>query len=194
MKRLFTVSLAIMLTFSLFVAASDAKKAPKEIKLGCVLSATGMFAGYGQGTMFGVKAAVVDLNKEGGVFVKEYGKKIPIKLIIVDRESDVIKARSLSEHLAIRDKVDFIISPMEPPPMVAPTAMIAERYKIPHVGINGPMEPWLGMRNAADKPWEYSWTSGFAIATPPGPPPTTSTSGVDMGPEARGMQGGIGPR
>lgn len=170
MKRLLTVSLAIMLTFSLFVAVSDAKKAPKEIKLGCVLSATGMFAGFGQGTMFGAKAAVADLNKEGGVFVKEYGKKIPIKLIIVDRESDVIKARSVSEYLALRDKVHFLVSPMEPPPMVAATAMIAEKYKIPHVGINGPMEPWLGMRNAADKPWEYSWTSGFAIATPPGPP------------------------
>lgn len=151
MKKLFVSALAISLVYSLFVDNGHAlKKAPKEIRLGCVLSATGMFAGFGQGTLFGAKAAVQDINQLGGVYVKEYDKKIPIKLIVADRESNVIKARTISEHLVLRDKVHFMISPMEPPPMIAATAMIAEKYKIPHVGINGPMEPWLGMRNAAE--------------------------------------------
>ena len=91
MKKLFVGMLAVMLVCAFFIDQSYAKKAPKEIRLGCVLSATGMFAGFGQGTMFGAKAAVEDLNKLGGVFVKEYGKKIPVKLIIADRESDVIR-------------------------------------------------------------------------------------------------------
>lgn len=167
MKKLLVSALAVVVMYSLFVDnCQAAKKAPKEIRLGCVLSATGMFAGFGQGTLFGAKAAVQDINELGGVYVKEYGKKLPIKLIVVDRQSDVIKARTLSEHLVLRDKVHFLISPMEPPPMIAATAMIAEKYKVPHVGINGPMEPWLAMRNAVDKPWEYTWTSGFAIVTP----------------------------
>ena len=166
MKKLFVSALAIMMVYALSVDVSHAKKAPKAIRIGGVLSATGMFAGFGQGTSFGVKAAVEDINKLGGVYVKEYGKKIPIKLIIADRESDVIKARTVSEHLVLRDKVHFLVSPMEPPPMVAQTAMIAEKYKVPHVGVNGPMEPWLGMRNSVDKPWEYTWTSGFAIVVP----------------------------
>ena len=49
MKKLFVSALAIMMVYALSVDYSHAKKAPKEIRLGGVLSATGMFAGFGPG-------------------------------------------------------------------------------------------------------------------------------------------------
>ncbi len=59
MRKFFVSALAITLAYTLFVDDGLArKKAPKEIRLGCLVSATGMFAGFGQGNLFGAKAAV----------------------------------------------------------------------------------------------------------------------------------------
>src|SRR5512136_547860 len=57
---------------------------PQQIVLGSVLPLTGNLAGFGEGGAFGVKAAVDDINKAGGVFVKEYNRKLTVKLIQVD--------------------------------------------------------------------------------------------------------------
>jgi len=128
-----------------------------------------MYAGFGEGGAFGVKAAVEDINKLGGVFVQEFGRKLPIKLIAVNSESDPMKAGSLAENLILNDKVNFLVPNMEPPPMIAPIATVADRYKIPHITGHGPLEPWLGMRMEVDPPWQYTWTTCFSIATPASP-------------------------
>jgi branched-chain amino acid transport system substrate-binding protein len=125
-----------------------------------------MFAGFGQGGAFGAKAAVADINKMGGIYVKEYAKKIPVKLVLLDTESDMVKMRSLTEQVCVRDKVNFLVTLMEVPPLAAAKAMVAEKYKIPHVCSIGPMEPFLDMRHAVDAPWKYTWTTGFAIVVP----------------------------
>jgi len=128
-----------------------------------------MFAGFGVGGSFGVKAAVDDINKLGGVYVEEFGRRIPIKLIVADSESDPIKTGTLAEDMALRDKVNFFIPNTEPPPMRAPIATVADRYKIPQI-VGTVLEPWLGMREAVDPPWQYTWTTGFAIVVPPNDP------------------------
>jgi len=127
---------------------------------------TGMFSGFGTGGVFGMQAAVEDINNLGGVYVEEYGRKLPMRLIVANNESDPVKVGTLAEDLVLRDKVQFLISPPCPPTMQAPTATVADRYKAPHVVAGTPMEPWLGMRQEVTPPWEYTWTYGFAIATP----------------------------
>ncbi|UCF09188.1 MAG: ABC transporter substrate-binding protein [Thermoplasmata archaeon] len=143
-----------------------APKAPKEILIGAPSSLTGMFAGTGQGGSSGGKVAVEDINRLGGVYVKEYGKKIPIKLVLVDVESDMIKTKSVTEHLVLRDKVHMLATLMEVPPISAANAMVAEKYKVPHACSIGPMEPFLGMRHSVDVPWKYTWNTGFSVITP----------------------------
>ena len=81
------------------VAYAKQPAAPAAILVGNPASLTGMFAGFGQGQVFGMKAAVDDINKQGGVYVKEYGKKLPIKLIVVNSESDPLKAGTLAERI-----------------------------------------------------------------------------------------------
>ena len=125
-----------------------------------------MFSAFGAGGAFGVQAAVDDINKLGGIYIKEFGRRIPVKLVVADAESDPIKVGTLAEDMALRDKVNFFVSSAEPPPMRSPIAIVAERYKIPHVGMTI-MEPWMGMRMAVDPPWQYTWMSGFAILTEP---------------------------
>jgi branched-chain amino acid transport system substrate-binding protein len=167
-KKYLFVSLLITVVISVLLIgfAQSAPKAPKEIRVGCVASVTGMYAGMADGGVFGLQAAIEDLNKKGGVFVKEYGRKIPIKLIVVNSESDTMKAGTLAGSLILQDKVQFLICHNEPPPMHAPVATMAARYKIPHLANVAVMEPWLHMREEASPPWDYTWALGFAIATP----------------------------
>ena len=51
---------------------------------------------------------VAEVNADGGVFVEEYGKKLPIELLIYDDKSDVATMTMLTEKLIVEDKVDFL--------------------------------------------------------------------------------------
>jgi branched-chain amino acid transport system substrate-binding protein len=167
MKKFSLTSLMIFVAcVFIFSGYAQAKKAPKAILLGTPAPMTGMFAGFGEGSVFGMKAAIEDMNKLGGVYIKEYGKKLPVKLIVRDVESNPIKTGTLAEDMVVRDKVHALISPPEPVTLHGPVATIADRYKVPHVIGGGPFEPWNGMRMQIDPPWEYSWLMGFRIVMP----------------------------
>jgi len=51
---------------------------------------------------------VKEVNDDGGVYVEEYGKKLPIELIVYDDKSDVGTMTMLTEKLIVEDKVDFL--------------------------------------------------------------------------------------
>ena len=55
-------------------------------------------------------AFVPEVNADGGIFVTEYGKKLPVELKIYDDKSDTGTAVMLTEKLMVEDKVDFIWS------------------------------------------------------------------------------------
>lgn len=136
-----------------------------EIKVGVIQAQTGMYAGFGTGGAFGIKAAAEDINKLGGV--KVGSERMKIKLITVDNESDPNKAGTLAQSLVMQDRVKFIVSGDEPPPMHPAVSMVCDRYRIPYVTSVGPFEPWTAMRNETDTKWPYTWASGlFAIAVP----------------------------
>ncbi|MGD9212824.1 MAG: ABC transporter substrate-binding protein [Desulfobacteraceae bacterium] len=139
--------------------------AAEEIKIGVIQAQTGMYAGFGTGAVFGIKAAADDINKLGGVDVG--GEKMKVELVIVDNKSDPNNAGTMAQSLVTRDRVKFLLSGDEPPPMHPGVSMVAERYKIPYVTSVGPFEPWTAMRNETDTKWRYTWATGlFAIAVP----------------------------
>jgi branched-chain amino acid transport system substrate-binding protein len=51
---------------------------------------------------------VEEVNADGGVYVEEYGKKLPIELLVYDDKSDVGTMTRLTEKLIVEDKVDFL--------------------------------------------------------------------------------------
>ena len=138
---------------------------PKEIVWGTNGPLTGMYAGFGRGGVWGLKMAVEDINKQGGILVKEYNKKLPVRLVVLDNESDPNKAGTLTENLILTEKVDFLISAPELPPTIASIGTVAERYKTPYVLYAGPFEPNNAIREAAGK-WKYVWESGFGLGAP----------------------------
>jgi branched-chain amino acid transport system substrate-binding protein len=168
-KKLILVGLSVIMASIglLFTGnAALAAEAPSEILIGINAPLTGVHAGFGEGNVWGEKAAVEDINKQGGLFIKAYGKKIPIKLIIVDNESDPKKSGSLTENLILKEKVHFLAPPNQPIPLIIPQAIVAERYKKVRVSGGTPEEPWLAVRGEASPAWRHSWTYTLAIAAP----------------------------
>jgi branched-chain amino acid transport system substrate-binding protein len=86
---------------------------PKDyITIGCVQSLTGGLSS--QTFVFGMynRWIIDDYNKTGGLYVPEYGKKLPIKYIEKDDESDITKMLSLTEELITVDHVDLMFAPI----------------------------------------------------------------------------------
>ena len=54
---------------------------------------------------------VDDVNAAGGIYVKEFDKKIPVEILRYDDTSDVGTAVQLTEKLIVEDKVNFIFPP-----------------------------------------------------------------------------------
>ncbi len=150
-------------------AAPDeaAPTGPESIKIGTSAPMTGMFAGFGQGCTWGAQAAVDDINADGGIYVKEYDRKIPVEYIVVDNESDPGKSGGLAENLILTDEVNLLYSVDSSPSIHIPIAEVAEKHGVPHIVGGGPLEPWLGARSETESGWSYTWFPGFGIATPP---------------------------
>ncbi len=65
-----------------------AGEAPQTIKIGSAVSLTGILGGGGAQNKAGYEIGVEHINKKGGVFVKEFNKRIPMELIVLDDESN----------------------------------------------------------------------------------------------------------
>jgi branched-chain amino acid transport system substrate-binding protein len=169
-KAFMAKSLFIVLVGALIICGGAtlalSAKLPKEILIGDTVSYTGPYAIFGGISSFGTEAAIADINKQGGIYVKEYGKKLPVKWITRDCQSDTLKVAPLTQELILKDKVHFLGGHFEVPPMRQGTAMMADKYKVPAVFGVGTYEPWVAMRQAATPPWKYSWAFGFSIGTP----------------------------
>ncbi len=114
--------------------APELPPAPEFIEFGASIPLTGKYGALGNMVLPGYEYAVADINADGGVFVEEYGTKIPIRLTVYDDESDPTKAVS---------KLETIYSEQNPTvylggagsDMHAATAAIAEKNQVPYLGI-----------------------------------------------------------
>jgi branched-chain amino acid transport system substrate-binding protein len=96
--------------------------------VGAINSMTGLEAMVGGEHRWAYQQAVNDINAKGGVFVKELNKKLPMRLVLADDESDISKAAAAAEKLIKLENVDFILGTVDSPMNVAAGA-IAEKYK-----------------------------------------------------------------
>ncbi len=109
MMRKLSVALFVTL-FAVCSGAAQAAAAPSQIKIGTLYAASGNFAAISMPVHRGLQLWVDQKNAEGGVFVKPYNKKIPIKLIAYDDQSNTATAATLYNQLITQDKVDILVS------------------------------------------------------------------------------------
>jgi len=108
---------------------------PKTINIGGAVSFTGRFASGGLESKFGYEQAVADINKAGGIYVKEFDKQIPLELIIEDDESDSTKCVARLEKMNSVDKVVAYLGPYGST-LCAASAGIAEKNRVPILAVS----------------------------------------------------------
>ena len=124
------VALAILLSVPCIFPATNLSAAERhEIRIGAINSITGPNAMTGAEQKWAYEQAVADINAKGGVFVKEFNKRLPIKLIFADDKSVPDQAAAAMERLIKHDKIDFALSSNVIPLNIA-GATICEKYKV----------------------------------------------------------------
>lgn len=114
---------------------------------------TGPIAPFGETSAWVDKHAVKEINKDGGIFIKELGKKLPIKVKAMDTESNPTKAAEVATKLILQDKIDLMVV-LHTPDTVNPVGAVCERYQVPCISSVAPIEPWL-------TGGPYKWTHHF---------------------------------
>lgn len=127
----------VILVVFLAGTAGAADKASKDkIVIGQAISLSGPLAGgvaISGGKIY--ELWVNEVNKNGGIYVEEYGKKLPVELKRYDDKSDIGTMTNLLEKLILEDKVDFIFPPWGTAWLFA-AAPIANKYG--YILIGGP--------------------------------------------------------
>jgi len=147
-KNVFWFGFALILVFCFGLAgaahAKTEKKADKkEILIGTNLPLTGILSMVGIEQRWAYETAVADINKAGGIMVKEYGKKLPVKLVVADDESDPGKAAAAVERLIKVSKVDMLLGGFAAPFGVIPGCITSEKYKKYYHTSICLIPPWL---------------------------------------------------
>lgn len=106
---IFAALLASPITLAATLAA-QAADAPAEIKLGTLYASSGRYASISMPVHYGLKLWIDQKNADGGVYVKAFDKKIPLKLIAYDDQSNTATAATLYNQLITQDKVDILIA------------------------------------------------------------------------------------
>jgi branched-chain amino acid transport system substrate-binding protein len=107
MIRLSILAAVLATTATVSVQAADA---PAEIKLGTLYASSGRYASISLPVHNGLKLWIDQMNASGGAFVKAFNKKIPLKLIAYDDQSNTATTATLYNQLITQDKVDILIS------------------------------------------------------------------------------------
>ncbi len=135
--RTITLITLFSLLVSLVTACGPAAPAaPSEIVLGAALPLTGGQAREGGYFKKGYEMAIKEINDAGGVMIKEYGKKIPIKLIIYDDKSDNTTSVQLYEKLVNEDKVHALLGGYGTP-LISAHTIVPEKYQVPYLNGGG---------------------------------------------------------
>lgn len=94
----------------LAVTAAHAADAPAEIKIGTLYAGSGALSSASMPLHVAMELWTDGLNKQGGVYVKAFDRKLPIRLIAYDDQSSPALAGTLTNQLITQDKVDILMA------------------------------------------------------------------------------------
>jgi branched-chain amino acid transport system substrate-binding protein len=133
----FLLMTVVMVVFFLCSFTQAAPPAKDKIRVGWVTSLSGVNASSVPVTSGNVYTMwVEEVNARGGLYIKEYGKKLPLEVTKYDDKSDVGTMTKLLEKTIVEDKVDLIFSPWDTAFLFA-SAPIANKHKMVLLGGSG---------------------------------------------------------
>src|ERR1700736_5586101 len=126
MLRRMVAALAGMVALAAPAFAGDV---PSEIKLGTLYASSGRYASISMPVHSALKLWIDLKNADGGVYVKAFDRKIPIKLVAYDDQSNTATASTLYNQLITQDKVDLLVADSGSV-LTAPAVAIARDHKM----------------------------------------------------------------
>jgi len=140
-KRIIALVLAVLMVALLFAGCGSSgnkiDKNKETIVFGGSRSITGVYAFFEQSAYGPIyKMWVDDINADGGLYIKEYDKKMPIELKVYDDTSDLSTMTRNLEKAIVEDEVDFILPPVSTAFLYA-AAPIANKYQKVLMGAEG---------------------------------------------------------
>ncbi|MEM2704479.1 MAG: amino acid ABC transporter substrate-binding protein [Candidatus Bathyarchaeia archaeon] len=116
-----------------YFALSQRTTKKTEILMGCSLSLSGASSAQATNQLNAYNLWVEEVNQKGGLYIREYGTRLPVKLIVYDDKGDATTAVKLYEKLITVDKVDVILGPYSSAIFFA-VSSVAEKYRWPIIG------------------------------------------------------------
>jgi len=145
----FIIVIALLLTACGAGGQGAAAEAPEKIIIGNPIALSGPNApAAALSQVPSYDLWVADVNADGGIYVKEFDKKIPVEILRYDDTSDVGTAVQLTEKLIVEDKVHFLLPPWGTASNFAIAALVSE-HTMPTLGCT------VGSKELADEAEKY---------------------------------------
>jgi branched-chain amino acid transport system substrate-binding protein len=112
-----------------FATQAFGADAPAEIKIGTLYASSGRYASISMPVHSALKLWIDQKNADGGVYVKAFDKKIPVKLVAYDDQSNTATASTLYNQLITQDKVDLLVADSGSV-LTAPAVAISRDHKM----------------------------------------------------------------
>jgi len=148
MKAHIAVISLIIIGFALVAGCTDEQASAEQLKIGVVASMTGPASTTGKDIWQSAQLAADEINADGGVYVRELGKKIPIRLIQGDDESTREGGQKAVSRMITQDRVDILVGGFSSAVVTAHQSIVAE-HKVPYI-ITGASTPIITRRTDVD--------------------------------------------
>jgi branched-chain amino acid transport system substrate-binding protein len=150
MNRQTSITLALLcaVIIAAFAAGCAEQATTDEVRIGVVASMTGPASTTGKDIWQSAVLAADEINAEGGVYVAELGKKVPITLVQGDDESTREGGQKAVSRLITQDGVNILVGGFSSAVVSAHQSIVAE-HKVPYI-ITGASTPTITRRTDID--------------------------------------------
>ena len=153
MKRTLGFIFIVFISLVLIAGCTNEQAPEEELKIGVVASMTGSASTTGKDIWQSAELAADEINANGGVYVAELNRKIPIRLIQGDDESTREGGQKAVNRLITQDNVDLLVGGFSSAVVTAHQQIVAE-HKVPYI-ITGASTPVVTRRTDVDTTYMF---------------------------------------
>lgn len=136
---------AVLLISAILIAGcTQQPQANETLKIGVVASMTGSASTTGKDIWQSAVLAAEEINADGGVFIKDLGKKVPVEVILGDDESTREGGQKAVTRLITEDKVHLLVGGFSSAVVSSHQAIVNE-HRVPYI-VTGASSPIITQR------------------------------------------------
>lgn len=153
MSRKFPMIVAIIVIAIACAGCSEQTTTPEAIRVGVVASMTGSASSTGNDIWQSALLAAEEINANGGVYVADIGKSLPIRVIQGDDESTREGGMKAVSKLITQDNVDLLVGGFSSAVVMAHQSIVAD-YGVPYI-ISGASSTAVSNRDDIDTSYMF---------------------------------------